>query len=51
MSERDLRLPCQVYCLRMFGLARELVCIATVCHGLGASPAASGPLARTGQIA
>lgn len=51
MNERELPLPRQVYRLRMFGLARGLVCIATVCHGRGGSPAAWGLLARDGQIA
>lgn len=51
MSERELPLPRQVYRLRMSGLALGLVCIATVCHGRGASPAAWGLLARAGQTA
>jgi signal transduction histidine kinase len=48
MNERELRLPRQVYRLRIFGLALGLVCIASVFHERGAAPIAWALLAAHG---
>ncbi len=50
MNERQLRLSRQVYRLRILGLALGLICIATVFHERGASPAAWGLLLAHGLV-
>src|SRR5437764_29369 len=50
MNERELRLPRQVYRLRIFGLALGFVCIGTVFFERGASPAAWALLIAHGLV-
>lgn len=50
MTERELRLPRQVYRLRMLGLALGVLCIGSVFYERGASPEAWGLLAAHGLV-